>query len=75
MRKMKVKKLVKKIEKLSIQSCTSCPFHKRNGCKLHSSLCVCEGRNISVAESILQLEKFFKAGEIRNERGEKVEER
>ena len=61
---MKVKKLAKKIEELSIQSCTSCPFYKRDDCKLHSSLCVCEGRNVSVAESILQLEEFFKKGKV-----------
>ena len=60
---MEVKELVKKIEEMNVQSCGYCPFHKEmwygNDCKLHSSMCICKGRNTAIVNDILQLEKYF----------------
>lgn len=67
---MKVKELAKKIKELDIASCTSCPFCEEarwfgRDCKLHGTICVCIDVNIGSAESLLQLEHFFKTGEVK----------
>lgn len=62
---MEIKELVKKIKELNIESCTYCPFYKRDDCKLHGTICVCIDVNIGSAESLLQLEHFFKTGEVK----------
>lgn len=63
---MKVKELANKIKELNIESCTCCPFYKRDGCKLHGTICVCIDVNIGSAESLLQLEHFFETGEVKD---------
>jgi len=62
---VKVKKLAEKIKKLNIDSCTSCPFYKRDGCKLPEITCVCIDRTIALAKGLLQLEHFLKTGEVK----------
>ncbi|MFQ9545332.1 MAG: hypothetical protein ACLR02_09970 [Clostridium sp.] len=61
---MEVKELVKNIKELNIESCTGCPFYKRDDCKLHGVACIVN-KNLGLAESILQLEHFFKTGEVK----------
>lgn len=56
---MKVKKLAKKIEKMNVRSCGSCPFaNEEKICKLKGSMCLL--RREGLAEGLLVLEKFFK---------------
>lgn len=62
---MKVKNLAEKIKKLNIDSCTSCPFYKRDDCKLHGTVCIDINNNIGTAESLLQLQHFLKTGEVK----------
>lgn len=64
---MKVKNLAEKIKKLNIDSCTSCPFYKRDDCKLHGTVCIDINNNIGTAESLLQLQHFLKTGEVKEE--------
>lgn len=61
---MEVKELAEKIEKLNIQSCTGCPFYKRDDCELHGVACIDVNENLGFAESLLQLEHFFETGEV-----------
>lgn len=62
---MEVKELAKKIRELNIESCTYCPFYKRDDCKLHGNICIDNSRNINNAKGLLQLEHFFKTGEVK----------
>lgn len=62
---MKVKNLAEKIKELNIDSCTSCPFYKRDDCKLHGTVCIDINNNIGTAEGLLQLEHFIKTGEVK----------
>ena len=62
---MEVKELTKKIKKLNIEGCTDCPFYKRDGCKVHGNICIDNNRNINNAKGLLQLEHFFKTGEVK----------
>lgn len=62
---MEVKELAKKIKELGIESCTDCPFYKRDGCKIHGNICIDNKRNINNAKGLLQLEHFIKTGEIK----------
>lgn len=62
---MEVKELAERIKELNIQSCTGCPFHKRDDCKLHGTVCIDINNNIGSAESLLQLEHFFETGEVK----------
>lgn len=62
---MKVKNLAEKIKELNIDSCTSCPFYKRDDCKLHGTVCIDINNNIGTAEGLLQLQHFIKTGAIK----------
>ena len=62
---MEVKELAERIKELNIQSCTYCPFYKRDNCKLHGNICIDNSRNINNAKGLLQLEHFFKTGEVK----------
>lgn len=61
---MKVKNLAKKIKELNIESCTDCPFYKRDGCKIHGTICIGTAHNVDTAKGLLQLEHFIKTKEI-----------
>lgn len=62
---MKIKNLAEKIKELNIDSCTSCPFYKRDDCKLHGTVCIDINNNIGTAEGLLQLQHFIKTGAIK----------
>lgn len=62
---MEVKELAERIKELNIQSCTYCPFYKRDDCKLHGTVCIDINNNIGTAEGLLQLQHFIKTGAIK----------
>jgi hypothetical protein len=62
---MKVKNLAGKIKELNIEGCTSCPFNERTTCKIHGNICISINNNIDNAKGLLQLEHFFKTGEVK----------
>ena len=62
---MKVKKLAKKIKELNIEGCASCPFNERATCKIHGNICISINNNINNAKGLLQLEHFFKTGDVK----------